>query len=415
MRRTLNDHLDPAKGPKRILSLDGGGVKGILTLGLLEAIEAELQRRSGNPSLVLSDYYDLIGGTSTGAIIASGLALGLPVRDLIAMYSELGPAVFGRTVGDGGLFRAKFDAKKLRKALNGVLGRRTLGSPDVKTGFALCAKRIDTGSAWVLTNNPRAKYYESSGPGTIANKKYRLADIVQASAAAPTFFDEVRIDIALSEHDEDDQPQPLETGYFVDGAVSANNNPSQQLLMLALVEEYGFGWKPGVGSLMMTSCGTGLRRPRIKGETFRSQPPGLRGIHALRSMIFDTQIQGVVLMQAVSNPARPWVINSELLGMERSLITDQYLLDYQRLDVRLEKAKDDALRSAMFFVEDMLGRDLSDAQIEAMDQLANGKPSNMELLLEAGRGAAARYVGPEYPNPYFDLPEWTASGGRSGG
>lgn len=409
MRRTLNDHLDPTQGPKRILALDGGGVKGILTLGFLEAIEAELQRRAGNPALVLSDYYDLIGGTSTGAIIASGLALGLPVRELIALYLDLGPAVFGKTVGDGGLFRAKFDAKKLRKALDSVLGRRTLGSPDLKTGFALCAKRIDTGSAWVLTNNPRSKYYNAvPGSGIVANKKYRLADIVQASAAAPTFFDEVRINIALAEDDGDREPKVLEAGYFVDGAVSANNNPSMQLLMLALVEEYGFGWKPGVGSLMMTSCGTGLRRPRIRGEDFRGRPPGLRGIHALRSMIFDTQIQGVTLLQALSNPVRPWVVNSELLGMERSLITDQYLLDYQRIDVRLEKAQDDPLRAAMAYAEDILGQSLSDAALEAMDQLANGKPANMELLLELGRRAAGHFVGLNYPNPYFDLPEWSA-------
>ena len=411
MRRTLHDHLDPADGPKRILALDGGGVKGILTLGFLEALEAELQRRSGDGSLVLSDYYDLIGGTSTGAIIASGLALGMPVRQLIEMYQRLGPDVFGRTVGDGGLFRAKFDAKKLRRALDGVLGRRTLGSPDLKTGLALCAKRIDTGSAWVLTNNPRAKFYDPPDESIVANKKYRLADIVQASAAAPTFFDEVRINIALAEADDDERPKPIEVGYFVDGAVSANNNPSQQLLMLALVKEYGFGWKSGDKALMMTSCGTGQRRPRIRGEHFRGQPPGFRGIHALRSMIFDTQIQGVALMQALSEPIRPWFVNSELGAMKESMLTDQNLLNFQRIDVRLERAGGDQDRKEMAFVEDVLGRKLSDAALEAMDQLANGKPANMELLLETGRRAATIFIGPDYPNPSFDLPQWSHHAG----
>jgi hypothetical protein len=406
MRRSLKDHLDPAQGPKRILSLDGGGVKGILTLGLLEAIEGELRRRSRNPALVLSDYYDLIGGTSTGAIIGSGLALGNSVQTMIELYMQLGPEVFGRSVGDGLLLQSKFDTKKLRKALEGALGRRTLGSPDLRTGFANCAKRIDTGSAWVLTNHPRSKFYNGSPDGDVRpNRRYRLIDIVQASAAAPTFFDEVKINIL--EAADDGSTVDGEIGYFVDGAVSGANNPSITLLMVALVHEYGFGWKPGVGSLMMTSCGTGMRRPRVSGASFRGHPPGWRGIQALRSMIYDTQVQGVMLLQALSDPQRPWFVNSELGAMTESMITDQYLLDYQRLDVRLETpSSDDPNRAAKLFAEDALGRALTDKELADMDQLSNGKPANMERLLEVGRAAAARIVGPSYPNPYFDLPEW---------
>jgi uncharacterized protein len=405
MARTLKDHLDPMKGPKRILALDGGGVKGILTLGMLSGIEKELRRRSGDEFLVLSDYYDLIGGTSTGAILSSGLALGMQTSELIDMYLKLGPAVFGRNAGDG-LFRAKFDAKKLRQALEGVLGRRTLGTPDWRTGFALCAKRIDTGSAWVLSNNPNAKYYDAEpDSATVPNKKYRLVDIVQASAAAPTFFDEVKIRIQVADGDNDKKPQAGEIGYFVDGAVGANNNPSQQLLLLATVHEYGFGWKSGVGSLMMTSVGTGLRRPRIDGAEFHGMASGMRGIQALRSMIYDTQLQGIMLMQALSDPLRPWIVNSELEGMTKSLIADNRLLDYQRMDVRLEPTRRDQ-EGLMMFAEDILGRSLTAKQLADLDELANGKPSNMQLLLELGEAAASRYVGRDYPNPYFDLPDW---------
>jgi hypothetical protein len=411
MARTLKQHLDPTQGPKRILALDGGGVKGILTLGMLDTLETELRRRARNPDLVLSDYYDLIGGTSTGAIIASGLALGLPVKAMIELYLDLGPKVFGRTVGDGGLFRAKFDQKKLRTALEGVLGRRTLGTADLKTGFALCAKRIDTGSAWVLSNNPNAKFYESDpDSGTVANKKYRLVDIVQASAAAPTFFDEVAINISYFDTEADAKPKVSEVGYFVDGAVSANNNPSMQLLMLALVHEYGFQWKSGVGSLMMTSFGTGLRRPRIDGRSFQGKPPGLRGIHALRSMIYDTQVQGVMLMQAVSDPLRPWYVNSEIEGMQKSMITDQRMLDYQRIDVRLDPARGEgAGRAAMVYAEDVLGAPLAVQELQDMDELANGKPENMRRLLDLGRRTGPYFIGADYPNPFFDLKEWTVS------
>jgi predicted acylesterase/phospholipase RssA len=77
MKRSLNDHLF-GPGPTRILALDGGGVRGALTLSYLERMETLLRERAGGGDDVrLCDYFDLIGGTSTGSIIATGLALGL--------------------------------------------------------------------------------------------------------------------------------------------------------------------------------------------------------------------------------------------------------------------------------------------------------------------------------------------------
>src|SRR5690606_140585 len=281
MPKTLFEHLSPDTGAKRILALDGGGVKGMLTLGMLKVLEDELRRRAGGDrALRLSDYYDLIGGTSTGAIISTGLALGLSVEELIELYMRLGPEVFGRTAGDGVFLGSRFDSKKLRRALHGVLSTRTLGSQDLRTGLAIHAKRIDTGSPWVVTNHPLGVFYDPPGEsGIFPNKRYRLVDLVLASAAAPTFFDEIVIDIGF-----DEKRRPVQTGYFVDGAVSANNNPGLQLLMLALAPPYRFGWKPGADNLMMTSCGTGARRPSVDGKAFRGLPPGLRGVHALRAM-----------------------------------------------------------------------------------------------------------------------------------
>ncbi|MES1203936.1 MAG: patatin-like phospholipase family protein, partial [Pseudomonadota bacterium] len=281
MARTLFEHLSPDTGAKRVLALDGGGVKGILTLGMLKPLEAELRRRSGNDELRLCDYYDLIGGTSTGAIIATGLALGLSIDELIDLYMKLGPDVFGKTAGDGVFLQSKFDSNKLRRALSGALSTKTLGSDDLKTGLAIHAKRIDTGSAWVVTNHPLSAFYDPPSDSTVfPNKRYRLVDLVLASAAAPTFFDEVVIDIEF-----DEKRKPIQKGYFVDGAVSANNNPSLQLFMLALEPGYKFGWKPGADNLMMTSCGTGCRRPRVEGHAFQGLPPGMRGVQALRAMV----------------------------------------------------------------------------------------------------------------------------------
>jgi hypothetical protein len=409
MPKTLFEHLSPDTGAKRILSLDGGGVKGVLTLGMLKPLEDELRRRAGgDPSFRLSDYYDLIGGTSTGAIIASGLSLGLSIDEMIELYMKLGPEVFGKTAGDGVFLQSKFESKKLRRALQSVLSTKTLGSQDIKTGLAIHAKRIDTGSAWVVTNHPLGVFYDPPPEGGVfPNKRYRLVDLVLASAAAPTFFDEITIDVEF-----DEKRRPIQKGFFVDGAVSANNNPSLQLFMLALEPSYKFGWKSGADNLMMTSCGTGMRRPTVDGKAFQGLPPGLRGVHALRAMVYDTQVQGVMLMQAFSNPRKPWRINSEIGDMNGVCITGEPLLDYQRMDVTLEvkpraKKRTDPV-PPMTTLERMLGRELDAITLEGLDLMDNGKKANMELLLEIGVAAGKTYVDATYPDPKFDLAEWRA-------
>lgn len=407
MPRTLFEHLSPDTGPKRILALDGGGVKGLLTLGMLKPLEDELRARAGgDDAFRLCDYYDLIGGTSTGAIIASGLALGLSVDDLIALYQRLGPDVFGRTAGDGVFLQSRFESKKLRRALQGVLTTKTLGTDDLKTGLAIIAKRIDTGSAWVVSNHPLGAFYDPpEDSGVFPNKRYRLTDLVQASAAAPTFFDEVLIDIEF-----DERRRPIQKGYFVDGAVSGYNNPSQQLLLLALDPSYRFGWRSGAQDLMMTSMGTGARRPRVDGRAFQGLPPGLRGVHALRAMVYDTQMQGVMMMQAMSHPRKPWRINLEVGDQAGVCITGAPLLDYQRIDVALDmkpkaKRRTDP-KPPITTLERLIGRELDADALNALDLMDNGKKENLDLLLEVGLAAGRTYVDSQYPNPIFDLPEW---------
>lgn len=405
--RTLEQHLDPRTGPKRMLALDGGGVKGILTLGMLEVLEAELRRRAGNPHFVLCDYFDLIGGTSTGAIIATALALGMSAREVIDLYLRLGPKVFGKAKGDG-FVNDRYDQAALRRALYPVLDKKTLGSRQLKTGLALHCKRIDTGAAWVLTNNPNAKYFDPRDrlSDTVPNKDYRLIDLVLASAAAPTYFKGVQIHIAYNAKE-----KPIQTGYFVDGALGGFNNPSVQMLQTALVPAYGFAWQPGPDKLMLASIGTGLRRPQTDGRKFAGKMSMERGADALRSMIFDTQIQGVQLLQALSEPKIPWEINSEIGDMRGHCMTGQPLLSYQRLDVKLDtkqKGKGKAI-APLSTIEKLLQREIKAEALENLDRLDHGDPENMALLLEIGRKAAPTYVQQDWPDPAFDLPEWNAA------
>ena len=93
-----DEHLGNNNRPKRILALDGGGLRGILTIGILEKIEDILRQRHGNSNgFRLSHYFDLIAGTSTGAIIAAILAKGWTVKDIYQKYMALGEKVFEKS------------------------------------------------------------------------------------------------------------------------------------------------------------------------------------------------------------------------------------------------------------------------------------------------------------------------------
>src|SRR6266576_55466 len=74
----------------RILSLDGGGIKGAFTASVVAALEKDTGKAA-------ADYFDLITGTSTGGIVAIGLGLGLPAKQIMEFYSKHGPTIFPST------------------------------------------------------------------------------------------------------------------------------------------------------------------------------------------------------------------------------------------------------------------------------------------------------------------------------
>src|ERR1043165_8613080 len=108
--RTRDRHLANDGSPKRILALDGGGLRGILSLGRLQKSENVLRERpQAGDDFRLSHYFDLIAGTSTGAIIAATLALGWTVEEIRKRYMALGERVFTRSLLRQGVLRAKYD------------------------------------------------------------------------------------------------------------------------------------------------------------------------------------------------------------------------------------------------------------------------------------------------------------------
>ena len=121
MAQHVADRLT-ATGPKRMLALDGGGVRGMITIGFLERIEQVLRQRHGRNDYVLADYFDMIGGTSVGSILATMLALGWPISRVRSEFCNAADDIFRCTPTRWGLLRPKFSDRRLRKHAHRILG-----------------------------------------------------------------------------------------------------------------------------------------------------------------------------------------------------------------------------------------------------------------------------------------------------
>lgn len=394
----LRRRLEP--GPrKRILALDGGGVRGLISLGILERIERDLAERSGRQGFVLSDYFDLIAGTSTGSIIAVGLAMGMRVSTLIDLYQSASPRIFPRTRRKG-WFVNRYDAGPLEKLLEEIVGDETLESKKLKTGLMVCAKRMDTDSAWVLTNNPKSRYWDSPDGSFLPNRLYKIRMLVRASTAAPTFFAPVRIDISSGR-----KGFKPEVGVFVDGAISGHNSPALQSVLTAILPSYGFGWQPGADRLLVISVGTGWRRDRRDPDAFMRQNPASQGIEALQGLINDTVKNDLMVMQALSNPKLAWPINGEVGGLEGQVIAPAPLFAFQRYDARLDES---AVIEALS-IQTMKPKKRQRLVETLRDMAATGE-QNLRACLALGRHAGRVVQEEHFPRAFDGILDGEGSG-----
>jgi len=227
---------------RKLLACDGGGIRGIISIEVLAGIEAELRKSSGNPKLVLANYFDYVAGTSTGAIIATLIALGHSTDEILDFYLRSGAEMFHKA-RLWERFRTKFESDKLTQMLRDAIGEdTTLGSDKLHTLLMMVLRNATTDSPWPLTNNPAAKYNDLTRPG--CNLKLPVWQLVRASTAAPTYFPPEVIHI---DHD----------FIFVDGGVTMYNNPAFQLFLMATSEPYRLLWPTGQDKMLLISVGTG--------------------------------------------------------------------------------------------------------------------------------------------------------------
>jgi hypothetical protein len=332
-----------APGPKRILSLDGGGTRGIVTLSFLARMEEALCSEHGT----LSDHFDLIGGTSTGAIIASALALGWRVDRIREAYDGFARQVFRRRWYRISPLVNRYHEGALETLLEEQFGRADdgtellLGSPELRTGLAIVAKRIDTGSPWVVTNIPWAPYHADRG-GPNGNWRIPLRRMIRASTAAPTFFRAVSLPIGPKP---DGSPEMAE---FVDGGASPYNNPALRLLEIARMPRFGLEWPAGRDRMLIVSVGTGRYRTRdervpfsrtnirawARGKLMRL--PLMQAINVLQSMIGDGQIHTLRSLQALGHSPRPVPVDSEVGDMSDLFLAREPLFTVLRYDLDLD-------------------------------------------------------------------------------
>lgn len=205
---------------RRILSLDGGGIKGVFPASFLATVEDTI----GDS---VAGYFDLIVGTSTGGIIALGLGLGFSAAEILRFYEELGPTVFAgkSTRRLGRLWQARYDKRPLRDALAAKFGDRRLGHST--TRLVIPSLNLETGEVYI--------YKTAHHPRFERDYKIEAVDVALATAAAPTYF-------------------PVHQGAtgipLVDGGMWANNP-----IGMAVVEAIGIlGWPKDELHVLSLGC-----------------------------------------------------------------------------------------------------------------------------------------------------------------
>jgi hypothetical protein len=220
----------PAERPARILSIDGGGIRGIIPTTALIALEQQM----GQP---VRECFDFLAGTSTGALIAAALAAGLPATQIQDIYTQRSSEIFSppkiladpKRLVDGYMYNPA-NIQKVLESEFGIASGWTINDSPVR--LLLTSKGINTRPWYFVRDNPK----NAQTTGALG-----LIDCAVASASAPTYFSPWTITIA-------GQPTVL-----VDGGVGIAGNPVYQ----ACVEAFYYD-DFTVSNTRVVSLGTGF-------------------------------------------------------------------------------------------------------------------------------------------------------------
>jgi patatin-like phospholipase/acyl hydrolase len=221
----------------RILTFDGGGIRGLVTLALLRRLEAAV------PGILKNT--DLLAGTSTGGIIALGLAAGQAVDEMVALYQNDGGQIFAdsllRDIGDvDGLAGAQYSQKNLENLLRGIFGDKRL--KDLPKRVLIPSFNLDDRDPDETKRTWSPKFFHNF-PGPDSDGDELVLDVALDTSAAPIYF---------PSH-----------GTYIDGGVVANN-PSMAALAQTQ-DARNADPAPALGEIFVLSLGTGINLSYIKG------------------------------------------------------------------------------------------------------------------------------------------------------
>lgn len=244
----LAERFESPKPQRKVLALDGGGIRGIITLEILSALERQLAQRLGRGAdFRLCEYFDYVGGTSTGAIIAAGIARGMSVAELLDIYTKHGAELFDKAFV---LARLKnlYKSEPIAQIMRQKFGTNTTLEPQhLRCLLLAVTQNVTTDSPWPISSNPLAKYNDLSRAD--CNLKIPLWQLVRASTAAPVYFPPEVLQW--------DPVDPDKAFVFVDGGMTPYNNPAFVLFRMATDPAYRLNWAKGEDKLLIVSVGTG--------------------------------------------------------------------------------------------------------------------------------------------------------------
>lgn len=362
---------------KAILALDGGGLRGAFTLGFLSELESLIARETESEgNFVLADYFDFIGGTSTGAIIAAGLSLGWPVEKLIKLYRNLGVAVFHKRKFLPMRAWSKYPGKPLRQHLEAQFGGYTFGDPSLRTTLLIVMHNRTTDSPWPVCNNPNAFYNRGGAEPTHHNLEQRLCDLLCASTAAPAFFPSVTLDLGAG---------PRE---FVDGGVTAHNNPALQMFLTATLPEYEMRWPVGPDKLLLISVGTGFAPTRLQNLSRIRRHVIYIATNTPTGLMFAAANHNDVVCRTLGETRFGPYLDSELKDMVSGGLPEK-LFTYARYNIPLEE---DEIKK--YGVSDVPAHELT--KLDAV--------KHVETMMRLGKAYAKTNLKPEHLAGFKGLP-----------
>ncbi len=219
----------------------------MVTLEVLDELEKKLAGRyERGADFRLCEFFDYIGGTSTGAIIAACLARGMSVAEVKTFYTSFGRQVFSKTPFYQ-RWQSLYEDGPLADQLKRTFGEHTTLEPgNLRTLLLVVTRNASTDSAWPISSNPDAKYNDIARKN--CNLRVPLWKLVRASTAAPVYFPPEIITW--------DPNDSTSASVFKDGGTTSYNNPAFLMARMAMEPAYRLNWQRGEQDLLIVSVGT---------------------------------------------------------------------------------------------------------------------------------------------------------------